>query len=287
MVVVLRGIFGPRRQRQRGDPVDNFTTLDDVLAEAERMPDIVNRRVSPVDTSLPDVPEEPEEDTKDLVVVVMPDSSMHLGRGEDVSARAVGTPAVAAALKISPGDTSGGSSAPAVAVAAAVAQSAGDGEPVHSRNDSADASSSSDSAVSNPASQTGQPTGCATQTHTASQSACVEAVGTSVGERGRRSSGTSDMTQAAVELTRVQQQTSRHNEGVSKGIGDGEAAVEPCTGANAEAGPAASTSAAWSLPADGCVYLQENLQDGSSSIHTGQGSAGPSTPASQCEQGID
>lgn len=279
VVVILRGLFGPQRQQHRGPVPTNrsevsFTTLDSVLADAELMPDIVNERASPVDMSLPDVLEEPGGGTTDVVFVVMPDSTMHLGQGEDVSPRAVDTPAVSAALKPSVGSTAGGSSGPP----AAAGESASESGHVYSIHARTEADSSGEGAVVNPA-QAGHNAGRDVPVPSSSASASLEAVGASAIEQcSIRASR--EATQGAVELAQVGQQASRGDEGVSSRVGRVAAAVSPVSDVNAEAA-VACTSAACFLPSETCHH------DSSSSFHTGEGMAESGIPVSQCEQGID
>lgn len=122
--IIIRSIFGPRHQNQRG-PVPNvrsdvsFTTLDSLIAEAELLPDIVNQA-----GNTGAAPASGEAGTTDIIFVVMPDSTMHLGQGEEDAAAAGDKPRIVAAGKSGPQSDS----AEGVASQAADSQSADNNE---------------------------------------------------------------------------------------------------------------------------------------------------------------
>lgn len=104
--LIVRSILLPQRRLQPDAVLFpgtrsevSFTAIDTFIDEAELMPDVVpgQGRVAgaPVATSC--IPEEDgatEDGTTDVVFVVMPDSTMHLGQGDEDAVEDKGAPAV-------------------------------------------------------------------------------------------------------------------------------------------------------------------------------------------------
>lgn len=279
VVVLLRSIFGPRLSRNQRGPVPNnrsevsFTTLDSMLADAELLPDVVNARSSPVDTSLPDVPEGSQGGTTDVVFVVMPDSTMHLGQGEENAAQEADTPAVSAALKPSMRSAAGSNGSEATA-----GELANETEHVFTMHDPNGAVSSGQGENTNPGELSAQElveTYFTSAGYNADEDAAMGVTETS---RRESSSRNIQVEEAGVELSEVRQQATGGDKMPAS------TSAEGCEAAVATATPAAyaSTSAVCVSSDESSVNsLQEEL------FCTGESNIRSDTPVDQCEQGID